>query len=353
MPRRRVERREELVFREHVRRGERVEERGLAGVGVADDGDDRHHLRRALPPLHRALLPHDLQLTSQLRDARANAPPVDLQLRLTGTAHADRAADAAATRAARAAADAREVAPAPGQPRQPVFELRQLHLQLALARAGVLREDVQNQRGAVDDARFSQRCEIALLGRGDLVVDDDEVEVLLAPQLRQLQGATLADVVRRIGRAQPLCELADDRGASGAGERRQLIERIVDIPEPLFAGELDADQKRALGAILRGQIDHPAVAYRSSRGLLSCYSSLTLGAGEPCCSPRHALNLTRSISHAQSHTLNLTRSISRSLYSTRRARNSRARRVWRHCITFVSPVHRLRALLNLYHSLAV
>jgi hypothetical protein len=47
-----------------------------------------------------------------------------------------------------------------------VLELRQLDLQLAFVRARALREDVEDQAGAVDDATLQQLLEVALLHRG-------------------------------------------------------------------------------------------------------------------------------------------------------------------------------------------
>ena len=43
-PHRRVERCKQLVLHIHIRVGQRIEERGLAGVGIADQGD-RGNLR--------------------------------------------------------------------------------------------------------------------------------------------------------------------------------------------------------------------------------------------------------------------------------------------------------------------
>ncbi len=67
-----VERREQLVLGEHAGIGERVQERALAGVGVADDGHDRHARARAALPARCALLGQVLELSFELR-ARARA----------------------------------------------------------------------------------------------------------------------------------------------------------------------------------------------------------------------------------------------------------------------------------------
>ena len=63
----------------------------------------------------------------------------------------------------------------PAHPRQVVLELRELDLELALGADGVLGEDVEDQLRAVDDARRERVLERALLGRVELVVDDEHV----------------------------------------------------------------------------------------------------------------------------------------------------------------------------------
>ena len=79
----------------------------------------------------------------QQRDAAPRDPAVGLELRLARAARAD------------AAAEPLEVLPHAAHARQVVLELRELDLELALGADGVLREDVEDQLRAVDDARRS------------------------------------------------------------------------------------------------------------------------------------------------------------------------------------------------------
>ena len=89
----------------------------------------------------------------ELVHAAHEAATVDLELGLAGTPGADAAALLA------------EVgAPAP-QPGQPVAQLGQLDLGLALLAVGVLGEDVEDHRGAVDGGAAEQLLEVELLGR--------------------------------------------------------------------------------------------------------------------------------------------------------------------------------------------
>ncbi len=63
----------------------------------------------------------------------------------------------------------------PGKPGQHVFQLRQLHLQLAFTAAGVPGKDVQDELGSVDDPRIYFFFDVALLRRGKLMVHQDQV----------------------------------------------------------------------------------------------------------------------------------------------------------------------------------
>ena len=83
-------------------------------------------------------------------------------------------ADAGADRAA-AAAEPLEVLPGAAHARQVVLELRQLDLELALGRDGVLGEDVEDQLRAVDDAGGERVLERPLLRRRELVVDEEHL----------------------------------------------------------------------------------------------------------------------------------------------------------------------------------
>src|SRR4029077_1334041 len=74
-----------------------------------------------------------------------------------------------------AAAQTLEVGPLPDQARQEIRELSQLDLQLPLGGARALGEDVEDQRGPVDDLDAERLGDVALLDRRELVVGDEEV----------------------------------------------------------------------------------------------------------------------------------------------------------------------------------
>ena len=127
---------------------EAVEQRRLARVGVADEGDHGHAARPCAGRGAGGGAPARARARSRIfSDAVADHAPVGLELRLAGAPRAD------------AAAQALEVLPLPDEARQQVGELGQLDLELALHGARALGEDVEDERGAVDDlaARASRR----------------------------------------------------------------------------------------------------------------------------------------------------------------------------------------------------
>jgi hypothetical protein len=120
--------------------------------------------------------------------------------------------------------------PHPGQARQPVLELRQLDLQPPLVRLGAAREDIKDQRRAVDDHDVELAFEVALLGRRQLAVDHDQVIAQLLAQPLDLVELALPDVGRRVRVAKPLGHRADDLNVDGLGEAGELVERVGSLP---------------------------------------------------------------------------------------------------------------------------
>ena len=144
------------------------------------------------------------QATLERRDPVARQPAVGLDLGLAGTARADPAAEALQMR------------PQAAHPRQVVLQLGELDLELALGGVGVGGEDVQDDRGAIDDRDAERGLQVALLARGQLVVACDQVGVggrYLALELIELAGA---EVGVGMGLVAALDQLADGGDAGGA-----------------------------------------------------------------------------------------------------------------------------------------
>ncbi len=181
---------------------------------------------------------HALDVAAQLGDLRVDPAAVELDLRLTGSARADAltAGDAATGLAGH------RLTPAT-QARQEVLQLGQLDLRPALAALGVLGEDVEDQRGAVDDLDLDDVLERAALARGELAVADDGVGALLDDDVAQLERLALAEPGRGVGLLAALHDALEHRRPGRLGEGRELAHGVLGVVGGALgpdAGEHDA-----------------------------------------------------------------------------------------------------------------
>src|SRR5680860_1596490 len=202
-----VERREQLVGDQGARTGQAVQQRGLARVGVAHEREREHVVAPAVLGPERARALCLLQVVLQPGDPAIQLASVDFELGLTGSTGADARAAGHTT----AGLPGQGLAPT-AQARQQIGQLGKLHLRLALLGGGVLGEDIQDDDGAVEHLHLESLFEVALLGRGQLVVEDGRVGAPPggAPQRLHLQrrlggvggvgGLGHVGHVRRVGR---------------------------------------------------------------------------------------------------------------------------------------------------------
>jgi hypothetical protein len=165
---------------------------------------------------------------------------VGLELRLAGPSHPD------------SAARFLEVRPHARQTRQHVFELRELDLELGLARPRARREDVEDQFGAIHDALASGVLDVLALRRRELVVEDDERRALLVDECPELVDLSLAEIGRRVRPIDLLRDAADDDRTGGVRELLQLLQMLVQVvtrrrPLPRRADEQGALDGRSEG----------------------------------------------------------------------------------------------------------
>src|SRR6266581_182333 len=121
-------------------------------------------------------------------DSLPDVPPVELDLLFAGAAGL-----------AQAAALALEVGPAAHQARRQVLELRQLDLQLALAGLRPLREDLEDQLGAVHHAPVQFFFQVSSLGGRELVVEHHDGGVQLGRGPPDLFDFPFTGIKTRIG----------------------------------------------------------------------------------------------------------------------------------------------------------
>jgi len=105
-----------------------------------------------------------------------------------------------------------------------MLQLGQLDLQLALAAAGSLPEDIEDQFGAIEHSHLPQALKVALLNRRDFMVEEHELSAVSLEQGRNFFGLASADIQLRIGTRTMADQPGSDDMTGRLGQRAQLIE---------------------------------------------------------------------------------------------------------------------------------
>ena len=158
---------------------------------------------------------HIFDLLFHVADAAVNFSAVGFQLSFTGSARAD------------AAAKLRHLDASPRQARQHVLQLRQLYLQLTFAGAGVPRKNVEDELSAVDHAALDDFFYVALLGSGEVVIEEEKVGIYRCGRAGDLFQFARADQCRGIGPVAALQNFADNIRASASGQGAQFGQRFI------------------------------------------------------------------------------------------------------------------------------
>ena len=171
--------------------GDGIEQRGLAGVGVAHDGHHGDLVFHAALTLSTPDPAHLLQLRLELVDLAVDMAAVRLQLGLAGALGADGPLAAGTGLAL-------QMGPHADQPGQQILILGQLHLQAALTGAGPLGEDVQDQAAAVQHLHAGHLRQHPQLGGRQVVVENHHGGVFLLDHAADLLHLALADKAVRV-----------------------------------------------------------------------------------------------------------------------------------------------------------
>ena len=147
-----IERGEQLIGHVGARLDQRIEQGRLAGIGIADQRNVEGFAPLALAALRTALTPHFRQSLAGAPYRVADHSAVQLDLRFAGAAAP---ADATALTL--------QVRPAAHQPGAQVLQARQFDLQLALVTSRTLREDLEDEEGAVVNRHAGMTFQISLL----------------------------------------------------------------------------------------------------------------------------------------------------------------------------------------------
>ena len=125
------------------------------------------------------------------------------------------------------------------------MEQGQLHLGAAFGGSGVLGKDVEDHRCTVDGRSAQDGLEVALLSRGEVVIEDDRVGVDGQADRPQFFGLPGSEEGGRIGRRAALDETLGDVGAGRVHQQGQFIQGGLGLGQG-GVGEDHADQHDAL-----------------------------------------------------------------------------------------------------------
>ena len=103
------------------------------------------------------------------------------------------------------------------------MQLRQLNLQLAFISMRSLRKNIQNQRRAVEHTHAHSLLNVALLRRGQLIVENAKIDILLLHVERQLLHLAAANEERRIRLRTLLQETRHNLSACGISKLLKLL----------------------------------------------------------------------------------------------------------------------------------
>jgi len=188
---------------------------------------------------------HILDLFFEVRNVRANFAPINFELAFAGTAQADAAGAAASRRPTRLA---REVRPHARQSRQAILVLREFDLERAFFGTRMLRENIEDERGAVehlDVLALECRFDFALLVGREFVVENQHIERRVGARGDDLVQFTFADHRRGIDAVNVLHGAPDNLQARRFRKPFQFAERIVNRKFVAWSLQFHADEKRA------------------------------------------------------------------------------------------------------------
>ncbi len=168
-----------------------------------------------------------------------------------------------------------QVGPAAYQAGGHVFQLSQLDLQLALMGTGTLGKNVENQSRAIQHPALELPFQIALLGRAQAMVEDNQLGTVDPQCFTQLFHLAATDEGARVG---PVPAAGKQHGRLGTGGTNELHElaRILAFPLVLEVDMYQHCRFAGIGAFKKQSIPHTLL---SGWAAGSCGGSRTLREG--------------------------------------------------------------------------
>ena len=208
-PRGGVQRGKQLVGRIGARFGQRVEQRGFAGIGIAHQGNAQQLATTAGTTLHGALALQLLESALEHGHPLAQQTAVGFQLGFTRATQTDPAFLSS------------QVSPATHQAGGQMFQLGQLDLQLAFVGLGTQGKNIEDQGISINHAAGKDFFQIALLAGTQFVIENHNIGLLLTHGGGDFFRLALAGVgggIRRLALA------ADDAQYPRTGTGGQQLE---------------------------------------------------------------------------------------------------------------------------------
>ena len=210
-----VEGGEEFVLRKDVRLGEEIHQGGLADIGIAYQSHTDQTL--AIFALLHFLLVDGGEPFFEQCDFLGNETAVGLNLAFAGSAHTDTAPLAF------------EVGPETGEPREHILQLSQFDLRFGDGGACPAGEDVENQRGAVEDTAVESPLEVAELSRREFVVENDKIGVEGVLVFNDLLQFAAADIGAAVGSVEFLDDCLEGDATCRFEEESQFVETLLGV----------------------------------------------------------------------------------------------------------------------------
>ena len=127
-----------------------------------------------------------------------------------------------------------------------MLKLREFDLQFAFFGSGTLRENIENQRRAIQNFAAENFFEIATLRRRKFIVENNGVHIFSSAMVREFLCLAGADECSRDRRFQFLRAVADNIRARAGGEFIEFVHGIAQF-ETGARLEFEADEKNPLG----------------------------------------------------------------------------------------------------------
>src|SRR5690554_545093 len=230
---RRIKRCKQLVSREGLRLGQRIEQRGFASVGIAHQRHRKHSAALTPAPTHVALFLYFLQSLLECAHTTTEQAAVCFELSFPRPSQTDTAFLTF------------KVRPPSHQPRGQVFKLSELNLNLAFMALRTLRKDIEYQGRAVNDATAQRMFKVTLLGRRQCVVEHDEIRIMRLERDFNLIDFSTPGEQRRV---RPNAATANDCLNTCAGRIHQQPQLFKTIGEHALS-QIELDEYGTLAGV--------------------------------------------------------------------------------------------------------